>query len=316
MNRRDLARRILAALERGGDRAALAVAIHRWQHAHDPVLRALIPEPAPTASTIPAVPVGLFRDLDVGTVRPEEPHVLFLTSGTTSGRPGRHRLRDTALYDAGCLRHAARWLPTDTRYTLALLPDRPTSSLAHMIRLFEPITGPVRFLVDDDGLHLGPLAAMREPVFLCATAFALDAWLETSPPPLPKGSAIMITGGFKGRTTTLDEDALIAAASARAPVVLEYGMTELSSQLWARPGERYQPPWWLEVVAVDPATGRLLPPGEAGQLRFLDLCNLDSTVRIETLDRGIVHGDGTVELLGRLTGAPARGCSLTFEALG
>ena len=36
-------------------------------------------------------------------------------------------------------------------------------------------------------------------------------------------------------------------------------------------------------------------------------------VGIETLDRGIVHEDGSVSLQGRLEGAPARGCSLTVE---
>lgn len=293
---------------------ALFVEVHRWQHAHDAVLRALQPEPADRADAIAAVPVGLFRELDVGTVDPAEPHVAFHTSGTTEGRPGIHRIRTPALYDAGSARHARPWLPR-TRHTWALLPDGRHSSLAHMIRSFHGLTGPVRFLQDGDRLDTSGFEHLSDPVFVCATAFALDTWIARGARPLPAGSAILVTGGFKGRVHTLDADELVQAAQALAPVVLEYGMTELSSQLWARPGEPYQPPPWLRVTAVAPDSGVRLPPGERGQLRFLDLCNLDGTLHVETLDEGTVHADGTVTLHGRLPDAPLRGCSLTAEDL-
>ncbi|MCA9573747.1 MAG: acyl-protein synthetase, partial [Myxococcales bacterium] len=74
-------------------------------------------------------------------------------------------------------------------------------------------------------------------------------------------------------------------------------------------------PPWLRVSAVDPTSGEPVPPGQPGQLRFLDLCNLDSTLHVETLDEGIVHPDGRVTLIGRLPDAPARGCSLAVEDL-
>lgn len=319
MNRADLASRILAALrsDSGWTDAwtQLALDVHRWQHANAPVVRALTDAPAARLEDIPAVPVGLFRDLVVGTVGEDEPHQAFHTSGTTTGRPGVHRVRDTGLYDEGCLKHAQHWLPTGTTRTLGLLADAPHSSLAHMIRSFAPLTGPVRFLVDDRGLDLTALEDLREPVFLCTTAFALDAWLATDPDALPVGSAILVTGGFKGRRTQLDAGQVVDEAARRAPVVQEYGMTELSSQLWSRPGEPFEPPPWLRVTAVDPESGTALPLGEVGQLRFLDLCNLDSTLAIETLDQGVVHDDGRVTLYGRLADAPARGCSLAVEDL-
>ena len=126
----------------------------------------------------------------------------------------------------------------------------------------------------------------------------------------------MVTGGFKGRRHALDEAGLHAAVREvlrPAHLVTEYGMTELSSQLWGTPGTAYRPPPWLRVLAIDPFTEALRPPGESGQLRLVDLCNLDGSVAIETMDHGIVHADGTVTLFGRLEGAPARGCSLTVE---
>ena len=48
-------------------------------------------------------------------------------------------------------------------------------------------------------------------------------------------------------------------------------------------------------------------------MRFVDLANHQTVLAIETLDQGRVLSDGRVELLGRLAGAPVRGCSLTRE---
>ena len=127
---------------------------------------------------------------------------------------------------------------------------------------------------------------------------------------------VMVTGGFKGRVHRL-EGADLYRATHRvlrpSRIVTEYGMTELSSQLWGTPAVSYLPPPWMRVYAVDPVSGIPLGPEEAGQLRFVDLCNLDATLAIETMDEGVVHGDGSVSLRGRLPGSPARGCSLTVE---
>jgi hypothetical protein len=155
------------------------------------------------------------------------------------------------------------------------------------------------------------------PVYVAATAFALAELLSADVPmQLPPASVLMITGGFKGRVHQVDADQLYTLAQDRlAPerLVTEYGMTELSSQLWGTPGQPYSPPPWLRVLPIDPVTEAARPPGIAGQLRFVDLCNLDSSVAVETLDQGVVHADGRVELHGRLTDAPARGCSLSVE---
>ena len=150
---------------------------------------------------------------------------------------------------------------------------------------------------------------------LAATAFALADWLDGTVRRPPPRSQLMVTGGFKGRVHKLDGDQLLSIAAERlgVRVITEYGMTELSSQLWGRAGGPFKPPPWLRPTAVDPVTGAPVPRGKAGQLRFLDLCNVDSAVHIETLDQGIVHDDGAVTLFGRLPGAPARGCSLTVE---
>ncbi len=92
-------------------------------------------------------------------------------------------------------------------------------------------------------------------------------------------------------------------------IVREYGMTELSSQLWDT-GEGYQAPPWLRVYAIDPVTGEIAEG--AGLLCFVDLANWGSCLAIETQDLGRVDGQRVV-LEGRLAHAVIRGCSLTAE---
>lgn len=304
---------------------ALALALHRFQHAHDPLLQRLITEPARSVDDVPAIPVDSFKQLDVGTVSSDEAAVVFRTSGTTQGARGVHRLRDTRTYDHGAQAWVRRCVPDRPDRTVALLADpqgAPDSSLSHMVAGFAARERTSWHLVDGRVDHEGlrhALAAVDSAVFLCCTAFSLADALDGDLPRLPVGSLVMVTGGFKGRRAEVPEAELVQAATERlgaCRVVLEYGMTELSSQLWATPGEAYLPPPWLRVTAVDPATGAARPAGQPGQLRFLDLANVDSTLCVDTLDAGVVHGDGSVTLHGRLAGADARGCSLPVEEAG
>jgi len=124
----------------------------------------------------------------------------------------------------------------------------------------------------------------------------------------------MVTGGFKGRKMSVSEIEMEDALRALFPnarIVGEYGMTELSSQLWSVPlGGPFVLPPWMKAVAVDPATGT---PAPTGLLRFFDLSNHQTVMAIETMDVGTIHPGGRVTLHGRLPGAIARGCSLTVE---
>jgi hypothetical protein len=296
---------------------ALALDIHRWQADHDPVLASLVSGFIGRWTDIPAVPVALFKDLPVGTVDPRDAAVVFRTSGTTGGGRGEHRLRSSALYDAGSIGWARRALPVFPRRVVALLEDparTSDSSLSHMMALF---AAEASWHVRDGVLDVDRLRASipGSPAFLATTAFAAAEALDADLPPLPPGSLVMVTGGFKGRSVRLDDASLYAAIRERwrpDHLVTEYGMTELSSQLWGAPGDAFAPPPYLRAVAVAP-DGAPLPEGSRGQLRFYDLCNLDGTVGVETMDEGIVHADGRVSLIGRLQDAPARGCSLTVE---
>ncbi len=313
--------RVVAAIETGHAPEALFLESFRWQREQNPLLRRMLTGEPRSVREIPAVPVALFKDLDLGPSPALPTDVVFRTSGTTSSTRGVHRSRDTSLYDLGATTHLRRRVPELPGRVVSLCPSDADSSLGHMVRLLgEPIP------CFGDAVDPRTWALLDEPCFLACTAFALDALFATpGQASLDARSVVMVTGGFKGRQTRLDAPSLYRAIPARlgSPrVVGEYGMTELSSQCWTDPvpaGElprAFVAPPWMRVYAVDPVTGH--PAGGEGVLRFVDLCNLDSVLAIETQDLGTVepHDEGDrVTLLGRLEGAELRGCSLRAERL-
>ena len=272
---------------------------------------------------IPAVPVTLFRDLSLTCFPPMLARHHFKTSGTTGPR-GCHRLLDTEVYDHGSVwgrEYIIGPVPTNG---VSLVSTSTDSSLGHMCRYFAPkmrqcFIPEIGVLQDEAFEHLRNVTTAQ---FIPATAFAMASLLanvskSTPPIELASGSTIMITGGFKGRTQAIDEQELIARLRHLFPtatIVGEYGMTELSSQMWCPTLEsHFQAPPWLKVVAVDPRSGTALPNGQIGQLKFVDLANHQTVIAIETRDQGIVHADGSMELLGRMPQSDARGCSLSVE---
>lgn len=316
----DIARRLRRFMVDGeGDFSSLALALFSHQQAHNPDYAAFCDGALPSRwEEIPAVPVALFRDLPLTSFPLEQARHTFATSGTTGPR-GRHRLRDTALYDLGARLWAQRLLGPIPEHGVSLVSHSPTSSLGHMCAAFSPRLQ--RFFsaaagLDADGAWAA-LAAASAPLFVPGTAFAFADLLAAAPGrvcPLPAGSIVMVTGGFKGRRRSLSQEELYDALRLAFPgarLVGEYGMTELSSQLWSDPlGGAFIAPPWMRVLAVDPETGA---PAREGLLRFFDLANHQTVLAIETRDVGVVYPGNRVELRGRLPGAPARGCSLTVE---
>lgn len=309
---------------------ALALALARWQRAHNPAYAALFDGEPGRIEEIPAVPVALFREVPLTCFSVEEAGAVFRTSGTTGQARGVHRLRDTRMYDRSAHAWFRRRFPDAPRRVVSLCPPglatdpASDSSLGHMVDSFaSEVVHTFRDGVVDTDAAWAALAP-GGATFLATTAFSLDALLGTiGDVPLDPRSLVMVTGGFKGRRVRLDSEGLYAVLGERlgAPrVVGEYGMTELSSQLWTDavpagevPGAFVAPPW-LRVYTVDPVTA--LPTAGEGVLRFVDLANVDSVVAIETMDLGVVTRDDAgdrVTLRGRLQGAEARGCSMRAE---
>ena len=305
----------------GGDFGALALRLFRQQVEHNPHYRAIVGATVVRSwEEIPCVPVALWRDVPLVSFPLKESALVFRTSGTTGRRGAVHRL-DTELYDLGARRFAEQVVGAIPTIGVSLVPDAEDSSLGHMCRAFSPelvsrFSG--RNGVDWTGAlsDLQRFSQRTEPVFLPGTALALAELVTRMEAPilLAKGSIVMVTGGFKGKVARVSATTLRAELVRLFPgaaVVEEYGMTELSSQMWAPgPGEPLQVPPWMKVMAVDPWTGA---PAQRGLLRFVDLANIDTVLAIETRDEGTLLEDGRLILHGRLPGAPARGCSLTVE---
>jgi hypothetical protein len=351
--------RAFARGDGGEDFATLALAIARFQAEASPGFARLLASSGGALdrlSAVPAVPTEAFRLARVAAHPPELDVARFVTSGTTGDQRGTHPFRSTATYEALALAGGARALlgfSSGPRVVVSLAAppgEAPESSLGFMMQLFQSEWDgrsladgsfareqAARWLFGPEGLdlagleHAAAVAARRgEPLLVLATAFALVALLDATEGRVlqaPATTAIMVTGGFKGRSREVEQAALRSAVAARfavpeTHVVAEYGMTELTSQLYegtlpgalvrGAPGILLEPPW-LQVEPVDPVTLEPVPDGEVGIARIVDLGNVDSAVVVQTEDL-VRRRLGGIELLGRQPGARARGCSLAVEA--
>ncbi len=296
---------------------------------------------------IPAVPTGVFKELELRSFPvPRSAHV-FRTSGTSTSARGALHLDTLGLYEASVLPGFARFVlpelgPGERAPILVLAPapsETPDSSLSHMfgVLLRELGTPESGFFLRDGALRTDALLAALEsaaqrpqPLALCGTAFAFVFLLDELARrgrtlALPPGARIMETGGFKGRSRELGRDALYAEIEARlgvpaARIVNQYGMTELASQfhdsqlrLPGEPRRKLGPPWAC-VRLVDPIGGGPSPDGEPGAIAVVDLANTGSVLALQTADLGRRIGDG-FDVLGREPGAEARGCSIATDEL-
>jgi hypothetical protein len=309
-------------IEHGGDFEKLALDVYGWQRSHnDQYDRFCGDIDVRSWQEIPAVPSTLFRDLALTCFPPEDAQVTFRTSGTTNGVRGCVRLQDTELYDLASRRHAEACIGPIPKHGVSFTPTAIDSSLGHMCSRFTPgmsnhFSANSGVSVNEGWQAIQSASNDGHALFIPGTAFALADLMNDSEASceVPPGSIVMVTGGFKGRTRQTTDKVLYSTLAHRlrgAQIVGEYGMSELSSQLWAVPaGSPYRPPPWMRVQAVDPWTGQ---PTTRGLLRFYDLANHQTVIAIETQDVGVVHSNGDVTLEGRLVGATPRGCSLSVE---
>lgn len=360
----DLSEALLEVMARGVEEPlpdeafnGLALRVFEYQCRTNPAYAAFVarrgvePEILEDWHGVPFLPAQAFKSEALVTGEQAEAQRIFRTSGTTGGseRRGEHHVLDLALYRSSLvpnfLTHVS--LGDEPRPVLSLLPSphaAPDSSLSFMVgeitdRLGTSDSG---FFVDADGgidatgfrRRVETATARGQAVLLLGTAFSFvrflesaekDRWkLEVSP-----GSALMETGGYKGRSTTLARDEFYQSLQdvfglPQDRMVNEYGMTELLSQFYepvltdlslgkAALDQRFHvgPPWVRSLV-LDPLSLKPLPEGETGILAHLDLANLGSVAPVLTEDLGVALGKG-FRLLGRNPGSEPRGCSLAME---
>ncbi len=331
--------------------------LFRLQYANNPAYRRLCdsrdatPDAIGRWQDIPAAPTAAFRELENTSIAPAERSAVFHSSGTTGQKPSRHfhSRESLAVYEAALRAwfdehfapRGSRQVP-GARYLILMPPpgEVPHSSLVHMADCLrrDAGDGPEAFTAraTADRLWVLDFGRIEErvaqgsrdgtPLIVLGTAFSFVHLLDRmgasgSPLPLPPGSRVMETGGYKGRSRSVPRDELRAALARlfRIPadhVIGEYGMSELSSQAYdgrfdGSPGQPrlYRFPPWARHMIISPETGREAARGEVGLVRIWDLANVWSSMVVQTEDLGVDHGQG-FELVGRGHAAEPRGCSL------
>ncbi len=328
------------------------------QFAHVPAYQAFCraqgktPETVSRWSDIPAVPASAFKEFDLSSLPPTDRVTVFRSSGTTGQTRSEHAhsRESLRLYEASLwpwfekhLLDGMGGFQVPQVELLALTPPPEQAARSSLVYMFEFIRRRVGALrsdfcgvtqaASDWTVHvptalkwLQMTAERTQPALLLGTAFSfvhlLDALEEHRIKiPLPPGSRVLETGGYKGRSRTLAKPDLYRCIGDRLGIppefiVCEYGMSELSSQAYdhvaghtlGKPRVFRFPPW-ARFEITDPETGGIAPEGRPGLLRIFDLANVRSVMALQTEDLAVRRGDG-FELLGRSTEAEPRGCSL------
>ncbi len=329
-------------------RDALLVDIARYQATYTKPYRQLClangvdPQNCTQPSELPALATDTFRFMRVSAFSAKQAKRIFVSSGTTARERSKHAFKDLSLYQAAA-QTAARLalfcdVPSMDMVILAASErENPNSSLGFMFARFARWFGDACTNVwRNDRLDLTKLDAVLDqacvtgrPIALLGTSFAFvhacDALSKRYT--LPKGSRVLHTGGFKGKSREVDAATLTsmlvsAFGVAESYALCEYGMTELSSQGYqlslrratmnARHAKLSRAYWfggWVRTAVMDPITLRPVKKGEVGVLRIEDAANLDSVALIQTADLARETSEG-IELLGRSPSALPRGCSL------
>jgi Acyl-protein synthetase, LuxE len=330
----------------------LARILFAWQYARVPAFAHLCaahgvsPKNLRSWKDVPAMPQQVFKLEKLYARGLGKPAAIYETSGTTTGQPGRQHLASTDIYRTVSVegaRRAGLFQDKLDLHFLAFSPrEMPHSSLSAMFGFWQNAFArpKSRFWVtmrvyantsiqahDFSRSAIATPVQQGKPIALCGTALAfmttlgsLEIRRPTSSWRLPPGSWLLETGGFKGREREVSKAELYAQMSRVFGVPdeniwNEYGMSELSSQAYARGTKgRHRVPPWARVLVVDPASGREVRVGQKGLVRWIDLANVDSVMALQTLDLAERASD-SFRLIGRMPRTEPRGCSLSVDDL-
>ena len=308
----------------------LALGLFQFQYSQNAVYReyvqllAINSHNVTSLDTIPFLPIGLFKSHRVSTSSREE--AVFESSGTTQVIPARHFVSDLSIYYKSFTTTFEDFYgPASEWCILGLLPsylERKNSSLVAMVnRLIQQSGHP------DSGFYLHDHAALStviqrlestgQKTILIGVTFALLDFAEKFSMPL-QHTIVMETGGMKGRREEMTRDEvheILKTAWSLDEIHSEYGMTELLSQAYSKgEGVFISPPWMKIFLREEDDPLRVKHRGR-GLINVVDLANIYSCPFIATDDVGLVHSNGSFEVLGRTDNSDLRGCSLMTEYL-
>ena len=308
-----------------------ALEVFHYQYLNNPVYHYFTdslrknPSDIHTLQDIPFLPVEFFRNHQIITGDPSF-ETVFESSGTTGMNPGKHFVRDLALYEESFLRSFRLFYGDPDEYVIAaLLPsytERSGSSLVYMAEhLIKKSRNSYSGFYRNSNCNLfyavEKARSEEKKILLLGVSFALLDLAEASPADL-SGVIVMETGGMKGRRKELTRSELHAFLMQKfnlTTVHSEYGMTELLSQAYSKGDGIFYCPPWMRIIIRDPQDPLTLYTGSAGTggINIIDLANLNSCSFISTGDLGKIYEDGGFEVLGRFDNSDIRGCNLMVE---
>jgi len=283
---------------------------------------------------IPPLPVTAFKLIDLACRPIDDAVRVFHSSGTTGQMNySRHYLFDLQIAQAAILSHFKPHLSLLKKMRLYILTpspaEAPHSSLSYMMETIRAAYGTEE---SDYYIHRGrllgeklsyDLSCATEAVILLGTSFSFVHFIDfhqehALPIALPKGSQLMDTGGFKGKSRAVSRHWLYAVIQNRLGIsycVNEYGMSEITSQFYSRKGATtYCSPPQTRWKILSPETLKPVRKGEIGLLAIYDLANIDSVLALLTEDLAR-EGDDGFELIGRTKNADQKGCSVALDTL-
>lgn len=321
----ELRDRIFSADEQSFE--SVAKELFLFQYKHNAVYRRYADLIGRTAASvnhladIPFLPISFFKTHSI-TTTDFQPAVIFESSGTTATVNSKHLVKDAAVYVESFRKAFSRFYgPVKEYCMLGLLPsylEREHSSLVFMVNDLiresgHPQSGFYLNNFEELSGTLDALEAAGQKTILIGVTYALIDFAARFPKQL-QHTLIMETGGMKGRRRELiraEVHDLLKQGFGVPLVHSEYGMTELLSQAYSGGNGLFHTPPWMKILVREEEDPLSLFTGAGrGVLNIIDLANIYSCGFIATDDLGVVHPDGSFEILGRRDNSDIRGCSL------
>lgn len=315
----------------GYDFNKLALDVFRFQYQNNKIYQEYVTMIGTNVSNIkttydiPFLPIRFFKTHDVVTTN-FVPEIIFASSGTTGMTNSRHLIKEAAIYKESFINTFVNFYGDIKDWCIiGLLPsylERENSSLVYMVNeLIRESNHP------DSGFYLYEFEKLRETLsrleiskqktLLIGVTFALLDFAKAFPIKLSH-TIIMETGGMKGRKKELlreEVHTILQNAFGIAKVHSEYGMAELLSQAYSSSSGIFRSPPWMKILLRnedDPLTIQQSAYNHTmrGIINIIDLANIYSCSFIATDDLGVLHKDGSFEVLGRIDNSDLRGCNL------